>query len=381
MWHKRQVQRPKSEGRSRGIDNPDAPRKILVIQLMRLGDVLLSTPAAALLRRRFPLARIDFLVGAPFADALRFNPNINTVLILPRGLWSRFRFFLKLRRNQYDWIIDFMANGTSAWAIGLSGAKERIVFESGFPSFVHNRSFPRPKERRYSALVKMDLVEQAAALLAGSPASQEDFEKNLPPKVFVQDDRLSAWKAVVESCGYQSAPLVFVSPASRQSSRRWKKEYFVELSSMLVRERGAHVVILWGPGERELAREIALLASHERVRLAPRLRRISDLAAFLGQGQLLITNCNGAKHVAVAMNVPTLTIHTSSDPIAWNPPPADSTNSQFPVIRKDDLWCIGCQKNICPYHMECAVGVPPRAVFNLAVRLLGVRKSYAANLA
>ncbi|MDD5657293.1 MAG: glycosyltransferase family 9 protein, partial [Elusimicrobia bacterium] len=72
----------------------------------------------------------------------------------------------------------------------------------------------------------------------------------------------------------------------------------------------------------------------------------------------------GPKHLAVALGVPTLTIHGSSDPAAWTPPhPAHA------AVRRDELDCVGCRLNRCPRELECLRELPVERVLEAALAL------------
>jgi len=95
----------------------------------------------------------------------------------------------------------------------------------------------------------------------------------------------------------------------------------------------------------------------------PETPHLLDLAAALSLCRALATNCNGPRHLAVAIGVPTLTVHMASDPRAWNPP----DDPRHPVARAEELACIGCGRNACPYRLECStLMTPERAVAFLA---------------
>ena len=63
--------------------------KILVIQLRRLGDILLTTPVIKVLRKAFPQAQIDFLIEKPFLEIVSGNPYLNNILILEKGFFNQ----------------------------------------------------------------------------------------------------------------------------------------------------------------------------------------------------------------------------------------------------------------------------------------------------
>jgi ADP-heptose:LPS heptosyltransferase len=163
-----------------------------------------------------------------------------------------------------------------------------------------------------------------------------------------------------------------MSPVSRRVTRAWSLEGYAKVAAGLARRAGARVFCLWGPGEREQAAQAAAAASDPRVALAPEFGDLASLAAYLSHASCLVTNCNGTRHMAVALGVPTLTLHMSSDPKAWNPPNPEGAgfHPRHPVLRAENLFCIGCKLNQCPYNLECAQLLDASEVLKNALQLL-----------
>src|SRR4051812_18921215 len=98
----------------------DNPKSVLIIQLKRAGDVILTTPVAAVLKRRWPQTRVEFLTEKPFAPLLERNPSIDRVQVYDkRAIWGTLR---RLRAQRYDRIFDFQSSPRSAIAVLASGA-------------------------------------------------------------------------------------------------------------------------------------------------------------------------------------------------------------------------------------------------------------------
>ena len=133
---------------------------------------------------------------------------------------------------------------------------------------------------------------------------------------------------------------------------------------MIRDERGCRIKVFWGPGEKALAEEVARGIGEGACVIAP-THTIADLARELAACRVVVTNCAGPKHVAVALGVPTVTIHGSSDPVSWTPVHPDHRG-----VRLDELECIGCRLNECPYHLECLRQLPAERVLPVVCELL-----------
>ena len=63
-------------------------RKILLIKLSAVGDVVHTIPVLNKLRRRYPMAQLDWLVTPPIAELLRHHPAISNIIEFERDAWS-----------------------------------------------------------------------------------------------------------------------------------------------------------------------------------------------------------------------------------------------------------------------------------------------------
>jgi len=324
------------------------PRKILVIQLRRIGDVILTTPALAALRRTYPDAKIDFLVEKPCDEALFGNTDISEVLIYDKS--RHLRWLLDVRRRGYDMVIDFLGNPRSGLMTFLSGARVKAGPPNVFWTAAYNTLLVRSKGAVYAPAEKIKML---------APVGVPFESTNILPVLHIRPEHM-AWareelKKIVPPNGFAVA----FAPVSRKITREYPPEHFAALAKMIAAAcPQAAILLLWGPGEEEKAQAIAAQAG-ERVFTAPRTPQLGHAAALLKNCAALVTNCNGPKHIAVAVGTPTLTIHASSDPAVWTPP----NNPRHLFIRRENLDCIGCQRNECPRALECLRGLPPEEVF------------------
>ncbi len=321
------------------------PRSILVIQLRRIGDVILTTPAVAALKKSFPQAQIDFLVEAPGAQALEGNPHLREVIVYdaegPIGTLSWIR---KIRARRYDWVIDFLGTPRSAMVTAGSGALVKAGPAHVSHRWAYNTPLTQSDTTHYGALEKIRVLK---------PLGVSSDDADFMPKLFFFKNSSTARN------------VVGLVPASRKITRQWPAASFAQLGRLLRLRYGCEFLVFWGPGEKELAEEVAA-GIGDGARVTPETKSLKEAAELMRSCRLVVTNCNGPKHIAVALGVPTVTIHGSSDPTSWNPP-----HPKHLVARLDDLHCIGCGLNRCPTQIECMRDLSPERVLEKAARLLG----------
>lgn len=316
------------------------PRRALVIMLRRVGDVLLTTPAVRALRKLWPQAELDFLVEPPCHEMLHRNPDLTRVLLYGRGPLNWLYWLVRVNRSRYDWVIDFMGNPRTAQLTFASRAPVRAGPAHVSHRWAYTRLMTQSSDRaRYSALEKILMLRSL-----GLDAEATDHLPHLTGDADSEEFANEAARRMRLPRGL----VVGLVPASRRETRRWPIARFADLGRLLRDRLGARLVVFWGPGEEALAREVRD-GIGEGAALSPETRSLRQLAALLGRCTLVVTNCNGPRHIATARGVPTVTVHGSSDPAAWNPP----DDPRFPFVRREELPCIGCRSNACPTHIEC----------------------------
>jgi ADP-heptose:LPS heptosyltransferase len=327
------------------VNAQKAPRSILVIQLRRIGDIVLTTPALAALKKRYPEAAIDVLAEAPGAEVLTGNPYLREVHVYDaKGLGGALDWILKIRRLGYDWVIDYMGNPRSALISFLSGAAVKAGPAHVAHRWAYNHPLIQSSTPHYGGLEKILVLKSL-----GVPSEGADFMPAL------------------HLLGRPSQPpgnRIGLVPASRRITRCYPASSYARLGKLLRQSYSCEILVFWGPGERTLAEEVVRDIG-DGAEISPETKSLAEAAKLMLGCRLIVTNCNGPKHMAVALGVATLTIHASSDPISWNPP-----HPRHQIVRLEELFCIGCGLNCCPYQLECVNELKPERVFEAAARLL-----------
>src|SRR5207248_5177241 len=145
------------------------------------------------------------------------------------------------------------------------------------------------------------------------------------------------------------------------SAKHWSAASFARLAQDLVDRRGSGVLVLCGPGEQDLAREIALRADRRAVQtLAGYPLSVGLTKACVRRADLLVTTDSGPRHFAAAFDRPVLTLFGPTH-IGW-------TETYYPraVHLQKQVDCGPCQRRVCPLDHRCMRRLTPEEVLHAA---------------
>ncbi len=331
------------------------PQRILLTQLRRIGDVVLTTPIIRALREAYPQAHITYLTEAPSEQVLRNNPHVDQVLVLPKrqGPVAELGFLWRLRRERFDLVLDFFGNPRSALLTWFTGAPRRIGLSLRGRRRLYSDAVSLPPGRRFA-------VEHKALLLAPLGLSVS----NLLPEVFPTAAEQAVAEAQLADLGVGPGELlVGLCPVSRMPYKVWPAERFAAVADHLIERHGARVLFFWGPGEEHFITQVRAHMGQTALPSYP-VPSLMEMAALLARCQLLVSNDNGPRHLAVAVGTPTVGIFGRTHAINWTPPAAPAHRA----VEFDP----GC-KSACTYPacgLECLDGVPLSAVVEAVDTLL-----------
>jgi heptosyltransferase-2 len=287
-------------------------RRILIVRTDRIGDVLLTTPVAAALRAHFPQARIGWWVRSYTAPLLENNPDADEVIVdraEPVG-----EIIARLRKGGYDAAVVAYPRFRVAWALYRAGIPVRIGPASKWYSLFFNRRIwqHRSEGAKHEADYNLELLAPL-----GVP-----FRRYSTRFYLTADERARAKKNLE---GYRISfqkPVVILHPGSGGSSGRWPLSHFMELGDLL-QEMGCDVIVTGGPGEDY---QYAMIDNMRRspVFIAAGSLSLRELAAIFSWANLVVSNSTGPLHIAVALNVPTVSVFssiTTCHPRRWGPYP------------------------------------------------------------
>ncbi|MFN2398028.1 MAG: glycosyltransferase family 9 protein [Gemmatimonadaceae bacterium] len=336
---------------SEGPSGLTPPERVLLVQIRRLGDVVLTMPLLGDLRRAFPSARLDFLVGDSAAPLLANHPHLDERVLLDRDHPLRMWNYIRARR--YDWIVDVQSSPRTAPIAMMSGARVRIGWDVTGWGWVYTHRLSRSgRPAEYVLRERRRLLE-----LAGVPVSDD-----LPRLYVTTQERAQGEVDLIATGARAGSPRVGFLLSAGEPSKEWRLEGFAELAESLS-AMGIAPVLFQPPGDTPVVAR--LLALTKSVNVLPILELRRFLAALAGC-DALVSGDTGPAHMARALGVPTATIFGPSSPVLWSP-----TLPTAAVVRDERVPCLTCQLNICPIGHDCMVGVTSSMVLARVHEILG----------
>jgi heptosyltransferase-2 len=266
-----------------------------------------------------------------------------------------------LRRWRPDLTLLMPNSHRSALVAWLAGSRRTIGFgRPGRSWMLHEmlsvardaagQRTPRPIINDYNRL----------AIAAGTPWPGHRMELFTTPADEAAAD--AVWQAHFGS----ASEVIGLNPgAAFGAAKHWPVDYFAQLAQQLVDERGSKILVLCGPGERELARQITRLCARPGVHsLADHTLSLGLTKALVRRMQLLVTTDSGPRHFAAAFDRPVVTLFGPTH-IEWT-----ETYFERALHLQKKVPCGPCQRRICPTDHRCMNELLPRDVFAAACRLL-----------
>jgi heptosyltransferase-1 len=323
-------------------------RRIALVKLSSLGDVVHALPAAHALKRCLPACELTWIVERRESAVLAGNPDLDHVVPVDTRLWRReFRrptgartVFVKVRglvralaARRFDVAIDFQGNLKSGVITALTRAPLRIGFALGHCRESANVLFTT---RRLSLPPgPIHVVEENFALLGALGLRRQELGTAVYP---ITAD--AAAEGVVgrllekEGVGPET-PLVALNPGSGGPAKRWPTAAYQRLGDELATRLGARVTLSWGPGEDALAREVG--AGMRAPALVPPATSIPELVALIRRASLVVGADTGPIHIAAALGVPTVALYGPTDPRRNGPAGPRLLTVQSPTGQMDGI--------------------------------------------
>jgi ADP-heptose:LPS heptosyltransferase len=355
-----------------------AVRRVLVVKLDHIGDVLLALPAVRRLRDLFPAAELTMLVGPWARTMVEREPAVDRVLtydyyqassaLRPNKLTSaqKERVRAWLAPFDFDLAIDLRRETDTRDFIRLSGAKRTSGFANrgecewltvALPCEGVDPLQPPRRHIAHEALRLVGLLEQ----LTGEP--------ELPRTEPAADDFEAADRLLAEVLPSGSRLLIGVHPGAGRPIKCWPAQSFGQLAGFFTQRLGAAVVVFGGPEDVLLAKRVLRHAPPGApvFSVAGRLS-LTQFMAAIRRCDLFVGNDSGPTHLAGVAGIPTLGVYSGiANPDQWGALGPNAGALHLPML------CSPCYLSspwACPYKVVCLRDIGVETVYEAALRML-----------
>ena len=318
-------------------------RRVLVVRLDQIGDLVLTTPFLRELKRNAPLARITLVVKPELREMALILPSVDEVLTFDwhiarrsddyKRRWRALKFCAaSLWPKRFDlaivprWDADWYCQTFLAY---WSGAPQRIGYSEDVDLIkrIHNYGYDRLLTQTLHQKSVEHEVERGLAVLRALGGAAA--ETQLPGASSSAEDACArAWLA--DNGVPQNAPLVALGPfAGNSALKQWPQTSFAALGRRLIAD-GGRIVVVGGLGDREQAQAICAEIGPGAFSLTG--AALPQTAALLRCCTLFVGDDSGPMHLAAAADIPVVALFGPSCPHRFRPwtPKAEVVWHQLP---------------------------------------------------
>lgn len=291
-------------------------RRILVMRYRFIGDTILTVPFLRNLRRSYPNAQIDVLIGPQSGEVLNDCPYVDNFIVFDttrfhkydrsekkaRSYWS---YIGELRHNSYDLVFVLKRSLSSAFLAFATGAKFRVGYATEGRGFLLTHKVEWNKNI-HEVQSTLDVLRSA----------------NVP----IVDDHLEAWVSAQERDSVRQKVTqltggdgkVLVHAAAAHPDKMYPLESWAEVVRSLKNELDLTAYFTGAKDDRQIYDSIAEMAGVSCVNLAGELSLRESMAVY-EQMNLAVCVDSGPAHLAAAVGTPTLALFGPTDPERWRP--------------------------------------------------------------
>ncbi len=321
-------------------------KKILVIRLDRIGDMVMTTPIFRALKEGWPDVQVTVLTNPINKNIVIKNPFIDCILVYDRenehkSFNSRLIFFRGIRERKFDLVIDPYLDYElkTSFITRFVGNRFRLGFEFAGRGIFYNiryhpNVFPVSTEKKHMIDYNLNLLAYL-----GIQAQKRQ------PEIFLStDEKGNATKLLIKNRVNPESRIIGIHPGGHYESQRWPIKRFAAISDYLITSYDINVILFAGREEKQLMSEYKDYAVKTPIILEDLSLR--EFMSTLNHCSLFLCNNSGPLHIATALNIPTVSTMGPTVPYHWWP-----YGKNHIVLRKD-LDCSPCKKGICKTH-EC----------------------------
>ncbi len=301
-------------------------KKILIVNVNWIGDVIFSTPFIKTVRQNYPGSFIACLMHPRCVDVLKDNPRIDEIIVydeegIHKSLAGKLRLIAALKKKRFDIAFILHRSFTKALVTFLAGVKERVGYPTKKRGIFLTKTAEIPDEEVHKVEYFLNI-----ARAYGMDARGVSYE------FFIGDsDRKKINQFLNENGISGKDKLIVLCPGGNWDPKRWLKENFAALADLFIERLGAKVVISGANKDMGLAQDIKKMMKNEPV-ISCGKTDLKGLGALLERANLVIANDTGPMHLAAAMKTKVIALFGPTSPKLTGP----YGEGNYRVIWKND---------------------------------------------
>ena len=315
------------------------PKKILVITLSNLGDVIMTTPVVMRLRRVFPYAEISVIVGPKAQGLLRQSKNIYEVIVYDKRakFQNKKEFILGLRKQAWDWVVDLR--------------------HTAIPILVKNRKSSPLLMRRHSKKMKREAHLEVLEWMGIKEQTQDPFD------FFQQNDELSLLKKLSSAGVQENEGWIVIAPGAASERKRWNSKSFRELAEQLGQKTNKTILLAGSPEEKQIAEKVAQ-GLKAKAFVVCGLTNLAESAAMIARASLVVANDSAMMHLGFELQSPTVGVFGPTEHKLYG-----HIGPSFRIAAADSKLCL-CKDHLkSKAERSCFHGLTVEQVFKLCEEL------------
>lgn len=327
-------------------------KKILIIRLTSLGDVIFTLPLACTLKEGIEDSKIGWLVAEKGLEIIKNNPCVDNLHFVPLKEWKKRPFSIKtfleflkiireIRREKYDIALDCQQMFKNLFLFMLCGAKRRITFKDARElSILGGNEFVTPKTAFND--FNYHIVERNLDFARYLGIEPNEIKFSLPD---VSDDAKKYMDELLKVLD-KNKPNVVIAPATTWVNKHWSEDNWAEL----IREINPKCNLIFTGTNSDLALVERILnkTKIENLNYINLLGKtnLEQLRELFTRAKVVISPDSGSAHLAWATRIPSLvTIFTCTPPLRFGP--YDKAAGKYYSISGVRHYCTPCFKKKC----------------------------------
>ena len=357
---------------------PDEIRRLLVVKLDHIGDFITALPSIRRLKELFPAAKITVLSGPAAQSFAAYEPAIDEFIA--------FEFFhvksgmgrkevtdddlrelgAQLAKHRFDLAVDLRKQPDTRDVLKYSRSRYLAGFDHqaqfNFLDVALEWETDRSLHNKRNH-VSDDLLNLVEAVGQASRSHQPSL--TIPPVAAAE----TLARLPDDVRALFDKPVAIIHPGVGSAVKQWPLPYFSALIDLLVSRNGLNVILIGSPDEAELAQEVMdAVADKSAVASLVGKTPLRELPMLLANAVLYVGNDSGPKHIAAAVGVPSIGIHSGVvDTMEWGPV------GRSAIALRRNMACSPCylaRVDDCPRGLACMKGLEPTLVYESAVAML-----------